>query len=149
MKIADPVLLSLFMRDNEKVQHLSRPLARPNLATIIQDKNKEIYKLPCPYIFSFHMRNRKTIYTCKQCWIYTCKPHSPLTCPVAVAVGALQVTCQLVLSTFPCPSILSNLWCCLSISSSSVFLSFFLLWPFLGTKMLNKKVTFKALFEHL
>ena len=26
MKNADPVLLSLFMRDNEKVQHLSRPL---------------------------------------------------------------------------------------------------------------------------
>ena len=28
-KIADSVLLSMFMRDNEKVQHLSRPLA-PN-----------------------------------------------------------------------------------------------------------------------
>ena len=27
MKIADSVLLSLFMRDNEKVQHLLRPLA--------------------------------------------------------------------------------------------------------------------------
>ena len=27
MKIADPVLLSLFMRNNKKVQHLSRPLA--------------------------------------------------------------------------------------------------------------------------
>ena len=79
------------------------------------------------------------------CLGFTSHQHSThLTCPVAVVVGVLKMTCQPVLSIpsippctahilppHPSASILSFLWCCLSISSS-VFLSFYLLWLFPG-----------------